>query len=491
METAFNLPRPLDWQRAFLADDRREPVTLTVQCLGRRSGKSHSGLLWLTFAPGGLLEGKPVVIGAPTDAHMAEIRQTFRHWFRDLIVGPSPGGLGFDLLNSGRADFWSLSPGHNAFRGRGYSLAWIDEAAFVRELTAAIEQNLMPALAQYQGRLLLTSTPRGFNQFHDWFKRAEREGRTVTGPSTLNPTVSPKWLAEQRKATPEVVYQQEILARFVTIDSGLVKRSDIKLGEPPPLSRFLTLSLGLDFALTEKKSGDYSAAVLAGVDEERRTWILHAEKRRSAWPDTFAWVVNLCELLKPHIVLTESVAFSELCVRELASAGVPIDAIKPSTDKIARFSPVAMRYRLGQITHSARLSQEFEDELLMFPSGGEHDDQVDALVYAISPLDRTLREAWSGDQSSGRHWGRGQLPHERREELVVDKWGNVWSGDPDDPDQHNQQIVELGDYLPPGAVACLAPGLLEKTVPCGPIPGARLPIRAPEEYWRRSSRSDR
>lgn len=160
------------------------------------------------------MDGKPVVMAAPTDAHMGEVRQTFKNWFHSLIKGISSDGRGFDLLNGAKILFFSLSPGHNAFRGIGASLAWIDEAAFVRNLTPTIEQNLLPALAQYQGRLLATSTPKGFNQFHDLFRRAERQGRTVTGPSTLNPHVSPKWLAEQRKSLPDAVYAQEILAQF-------------------------------------------------------------------------------------------------------------------------------------------------------------------------------------------------------------------------------------------------------------------------------------
>jgi predicted phage terminase large subunit-like protein len=336
-------------------------------------------------------------------------------------TGKTPTGLGFTLSTGGRIDFYSLVPGHNAFRGVGASLAWIDESAFVRNLTSTIEQNLTPALAQYQGRLLLTSTPRGYNQFFDQFRRAEREGRTVQGPSTLNPHVSPKWLAEQRKSLPEAVYQQEVLARFLTIDSGLISRGDIKLGEPPPLSEFLSLALGLDFALTEKKTSDFSAAVLAGVDRDKQTWVLKAEKWRAAWPDTFRRVLDLYKLFQPHIVLTESVAFSELCVRELAAAGVPIDAIKPSTDKVARASPIALRYRMKMITHAADLPQDFEDEILMFPNGSEHDDQVDALTYAISALDRTIRDSWSLDQNSGRFWE--VLPHERSKTVLFGPQG--------------------------------------------------------------------
>jgi predicted phage terminase large subunit-like protein len=421
MEDTLIIPRPLAWQRAVLDQERQQPVPMTAICVGRRSGKSHLGLLHLAFSPGGFMEGFPVVVGAPTDAHQGEIKQTFRDWFHSLIADKTANGLGWRLSTGGSIQFWSLSPGHTAFRGIGASLAWIDEAAFVRGLTTTIQQNLTPCLAQYQGRLLLTSTPRGFNEFHDQFRRAERDGRVVTGPSTLNPHVSPKWLAEQRKSMPPAVYEQEILARFVTIDSGLVKRTDIKLGEPPPLDQFLTLSLGLDFALTEKKSSDFTSVVLAGADRDKRTWILKVERWKAAWPETFRRVLELYRLFDPHIVITESVAFSELCVRELASAGVRIDAIKPSVDKVARMSPVALRYRMGMIHHSVELPQDFEDELLMFPNGGTHDDQVDALIYAVAGLDSTIRSAWQTDNSSGRHW-HTPLPHERCGKII-------WNGD--------------------------------------------------------------
>src|SRR6266446_4174446 len=134
METSLSIARPLDWQRAVLDDDRKWPEPVTCICVGRRAGKSHLGLLYLAFAPGGLMDGKPVVMGAPTDSMMGEVRQTFRNWFHPLIKSASPSKQGFCLENGSQIDFYSLSPASapTAFRGVGASLAWIDEAAFVR-----------------------------------------------------------------------------------------------------------------------------------------------------------------------------------------------------------------------------------------------------------------------------------------------------------------------------------------------------------------------
>jgi hypothetical protein len=175
VETSLAIPLPLEWQRRVLDEDKRRKPRLTTVAVGRRAGKSHLGLLWLLFAVGGLMEGFPCAWGSPTDVHQADIRNTFKNWMQPMIKGPSPGGLGFDLVNGGRLDFWTLAPGHTAFRGRHYSLCVLDECAFVRNLTETIEQNLLPALAQDEGRLMLASTPKGFNDFHDWFRKAEKE----------------------------------------------------------------------------------------------------------------------------------------------------------------------------------------------------------------------------------------------------------------------------------------------------------------------------
>ena len=76
-----SLPAPLRWQTKALRHDREVLPRLTVAAVGRRSGKSHYGLLWLMLAPGGLRDGQPTVWGAPTDPQLSEIREVFRRWF--------------------------------------------------------------------------------------------------------------------------------------------------------------------------------------------------------------------------------------------------------------------------------------------------------------------------------------------------------------------------------------------------------------------------
>ena len=94
-----------------------------------------------------------------------------------------------------------------------------------------------------------------------------------------------------------------------------------------------------------------------------------------------------------------------------------------SKGKEERFLPVLTKYALGLIWHADTLDVEFEAELLSFPEAS-HDDWVDALVYAVSAVDSSLRHGWS--RSSGAQW----------EKYLSD------SDDDDDRDTYNSIMIE-------------------------------------------------
>ena len=58
---------------------------------------------------------------------------------------------------------------------------------------------------------------------------------------------------------------------------------------------------------------------------------------------------------------------------------------------MTRAAPLGVRYENLQVYHDESLrDSEFENELEQFPAG-EHDDQVDAVVYAASDLSNRRR----------------------------------------------------------------------------------------------------
>ncbi len=303
-----SLPAPLRWQRDALAQDRELMPKLTVAAVGRRSGKSFFGLQYLAFAPGGLVDGRPVCWASTTDAALSDIREVFRNWFAEMIVSKTPDGTGFVLCNGGKIEFASLAPGHNAFRGKGYSLACIDECSFVRNLTVTIERNLTPALSQYAGRLLLISSPFGYNEFYDWFRIAERDGVAINGSSRLNETLPAGAIEEERRILTPLAFEAEIEGRFCALEGTCMKKSEIRYGPLPSREEMVYLSIGLDLAISEKKSADYTAICVCAVDDRGRRWVCHMAQWRSRWVDTVQKLLGYVQAWSPNIIVMESVA---------------------------------------------------------------------------------------------------------------------------------------------------------------------------------------
>jgi predicted phage terminase large subunit-like protein len=80
----------------------------------------------------------------------------------------------------------------------------------------------------------------------------------------------------------------------------------------------------------------------------------------------------------------EAVQHQSTFVREvLSTTSLPARAVRPDKDKVTRSRALAARYESGKVFHvnNAPGVSDLEAEMLAFPNG-QHDDMVDALVYA-------------------------------------------------------------------------------------------------------------
>lgn len=110
--------------------------------------------------------------------------------------------------------------------GEGLDLIVCAEAARLKHRTW--DQYLRPALADRRGHALLTSTPRGFNWFFDFFNRGQKghpdhqKGwRSWQIPSRMNPILSDEEIDEARRTSTPEAFQQEWEAKFISY-GGLV-----------------------------------------------------------------------------------------------------------------------------------------------------------------------------------------------------------------------------------------------------------------------------
>lgn len=413
----------LEWQRQCFTkaeDAFRAGELLFMINVGRQAGKSR-GLLVYIIASGtegspfqwvrGPLVGGHVGIGAPSSKHLEELKAETRRMLGESVSGPSPAGIGWDTVTGGRIDFWPLGPGTlAAARGRTYDIFLVDEAAHIPGLLELLEGNITPTLSTTGGPVISASTPDGVNtEYHDLWRRTAERAR-FSGGSALNPAITARYLAQKRRTMLELRYRQEHLAEFVDATGLKLRRSEVKYGRPPELSSFRTISMACDPAVSEKTSADYSGLAICGIDSTDRRWLLHLAHWRLSLGETEDKLLGFYHAWRPDVTIFEAVNFAAWGCRALLNAGMAVRPIVPHKDKLTRFERLHVRYHMGDIWHSDALDPECENELYAFDSG-EHDDCVDATVYAFTPLFPELNTDWSGDRSSGQHWGN-RLPHE-------------------------------------------------------------------------------
>jgi hypothetical protein len=110
--------------------------------------------------------------------------------------------------------------------GEGLDFVVMAECARLKERTW--HQYIRPALADRQGRALLSSTPRGFNWFHKVYEMGQDRDNpdnswweSWTVPSRMNPILPAEEIAEAKKNSTPESFMQEWEAKFIAY-GGLV-----------------------------------------------------------------------------------------------------------------------------------------------------------------------------------------------------------------------------------------------------------------------------
>jgi predicted phage terminase large subunit-like protein len=376
-------------QREILAQSRR----FNVCCLGRRTGKTFMGVDVLVDGPRqkGAIHGYPVAWYAPTYPLLLEV------WRKAVVLLKpitKPGGKSeqhkrLDLVTGGVIEMWSLD-NPDAGRGRKYATTVIDEAAMVRNFDDAFENNIRPLLADYKGECWLLSTPKGDNYFKTMFDRGDAaninrdpEYASFQMPTWANPYIDPTEIESMRQGMPRLSFMQEIEAQFVSFAGTFIKAEYIRTGQIP---FGMKLYQGVDLAISMKENSDYTAVVTVGVDETTGfVWIVDAERRRVGFRDALAFIKEKAARWRPESITIEAVQYQAAVVEELLrSTDLPIRRVTPDKDKLTRAQGLITRYENGLVWHSDHLPKYFTDELLSFGPDAQHDDLVDAAVYAYS-----------------------------------------------------------------------------------------------------------
>lgn len=335
-------------------------------------------------------------------------REVLRQVPRELLKSDPPPD---SLFDSGRAvilrfksgsqiEFYS-SERPEGMLGEGVSFVVMDEAA---TMPARIWQQVVsPTLMDKKGKALLISTPRGRNWFYKLWKRGQDPEAPLweswTFPTSSNPYIAESEIAEQKAALPKVIFEQEILARFIASGSSVFEWPDNAIQESIVLENGLIEKtpprdhafLGIDLARTQ----DYT--VLYGARDYDRRNIYFERFNSVKWSEQKRRIRRAVDKLEAAgatavTLVMDQTGVGDPIVEELADEGFDVLGINFTSSKYNMVTQLAKDLEQGRAFLLEEMIVEFENyqmgqsektkKVTYSAPEGEHDDVVSAKMLS-------------------------------------------------------------------------------------------------------------
>lgn len=200
---------------------------------GRQQGKTQSSvayILWYTL----FQEAKNVAILANKETAAREAMSRYQMMYENLPIWMQQGikvwNKGDIELENGSKVFTSATTA-SGIRGKSVNMLYIDEAAIIpNNIAEAFFTSVYPVIsAGVTTKILITSTPLGYNHFWKFWNDAENKRNDFVPlqiPYWRIPGRDEKWADEQKRLLGELKYNQEVLCTFLGSALTLI-RGDI------------------------------------------------------------------------------------------------------------------------------------------------------------------------------------------------------------------------------------------------------------------------
>jgi len=253
---------------------------------GRQQGKtitSAACILWYTL----FQESKTVAILANKGSAAREVLDRYQIMYEHLPMWMQQGvrtwNKGNVELENGSKVFTAATTG-SGIRGKSVNWLYIDEAAIIpNNVAEQFFASVYPTIsAGTTTKILLTSTPLGYNHFWKFWNEAEKGKNGFIShfiPYWEIPGRDEEWAEEQRKTLGEVKFNQEVLCEFLgssntlingrtlsqmsSIDPIFYNDMGLHLYQEPQKDRIYIITVDVARGV----GGDYSAFTVVDVTE--------------------------------------------------------------------------------------------------------------------------------------------------------------------------------------------------------------------------------
>ena len=364
---------------------------------GRGFGKTRTGAEWVRArVESGQSSRIALVARTPVDVRDVMILgesgliNISPPWFRP-VYEPSKRKLTWP---NGAAAYQFSSYEPDQLRGPQFDAAWCDELASW-EYPRATWDNLAFALRLgTEPRCVVTTTPKPIALLREL--TSNPDVLVTRGTSYDNEANLTDLFFSQIRSRYEGTRtgRQEIYAELLDqAEDALWHRQwidDARVAQQPKDIRRIVVAI--DPAVTSNPRSAETGIVVAGVDRQRRCYVLADGSGRmtpNAWA---ARAISLYDRFHADRIIGETNNGGDLVKQVLLNAessrNLPFRAVTASRGKFARAEPIASLYEQGKV-HHVGLFSDLEDQMCTWTprsSNESSNDRIDALVWALSEL---------------------------------------------------------------------------------------------------------
>lgn len=287
----------------------------------------------------------------------------FRQYVKDVIFSPFPemtiqtwdeSGNETESIISAR----SLSKGGVYILGHALAGVLVDECAYIKDYENIENNVLRMRLADMGGSIFRISSPNGRNHLYNYYMKGVRKAGKPFDPKYFsyrlttydNPFISREFIEEQRSRMIPELFQQNVLAQFVSLSTmfpmeviqNLYMDSDWKIPEPAKAGH--TYVAGVDLGAAR----DPTEFVVWDITTKPYRVVHYDYIHNKSWPQVRAWVAAKYGMYMPAQTFIDATGVGAPIAQQLIEedhlSAVPFVISEPSkVDMLVRLQDAAQR----------------------------------------------------------------------------------------------------------------------------------------------------
>jgi len=382
-EITVVFPKLYPLQQSF----RDDPTRFKVLCAGRRWGKTE---LLTVIIGEAVIAGKNVAYYSMNYKQMWDTFTKILERLKPIVTQQNRAQYSLTTLTRGRLTCWS-GEASTATRGAGYDLFIVDEASYIPNLYHKFTSDILPTLVGREGKAIVCSTPRGFNDFYRLFQLGndEPQWKSYQYPTSTNTHITADELRQFQNILTPLQFSEEFGAEFVSSEGAVFRNITSNLiPSASPIAGHKYV-MGVDWG----KANDYTAISVWDITVMNEVYLERFNQIN--WSLQRARLMALATQYNVVKIVAESNSIGEPQIEQLQSEGLPIEGFATtaqSKPKIIEALALALEKNTIKLTDDTIGKQELASYTMTqsasggwkysAPTGG-HDDTVIARAIGL------------------------------------------------------------------------------------------------------------